>query len=96
MELHTDADGVDEQEIRRRIVRRGKDEDRSDDTLETLNYRLEQYRQQTMPLVEFYAHREKLRVVDGMGSPTEVLDRVSLCIRSVLPLEPCTRQKEAG
>lgn len=50
---------------------------RSDETPEIIDRRLDVYERQTRPLVELYAKRGGLRRVDGMGSPEEVLRRVA-------------------
>ena len=38
---------------------------RADDTVETVNNRIEVYNEQTMPLVDYYKNADKLAVVDG-------------------------------
>jgi adenylate kinase len=45
---------------------------REDDTAETVGVRLAVYREQTLPLVEFYSARGVLTAVDGNRSPDEV------------------------
>ena len=49
---------------------------RDDDKPETIRARLEVFRRDTEPVVEYYRAKGKLREVDGLGSPGEVLDRV--------------------
>ena len=48
---------------------------REDDNEETISNRLEVYRSQTEPLVEFYRGKDKLNVIDAAGSIDEVYDR---------------------
>ncbi len=48
---------------------------REDDNAETINNRLDVYRQQTEPLIEFYGQRGNLRTVDAVGSIDEVYER---------------------
>jgi len=48
---------------------------REDDNEETISNRLEVYRSQTEPLVEFYRGKNKLKVVDAAGSIDEVYGR---------------------
>ena len=50
---------------------------REDDNEETISNRLDVYRQQTEPLVDFYRKRSKLRTVDADGSIDEVYERFS-------------------
>ena len=49
---------------------------RADDNEETIANRLEIYRKQTEPLVEFYRSRGKLRTVAAVGSIDEVYGRL--------------------
>lgn len=50
---------------------------REDDNEETIKNRLEVYRQQTEPLIDYYRRRGKLKVVDAGGSIDEVYERLS-------------------
>ena len=49
---------------------------RDDDKPETVQHRLEVYREQTSPLVDFYEERGVLRRFDGARSPGEVHDHI--------------------
>jgi adenylate kinase len=52
---------------------------RADDNAEALKVRLEAYRQQTAPLVEYYRNKGILKTVDGMApvhSVSAAIDRV--------------------
>ena len=51
-------------------------EQRSDDRPEKVKHRLEVYREQTSPLVDYYEERGLLRRFDGARSPTEVYDHI--------------------
>jgi len=53
---------------------------REDDNEETIANRLDVYRQQTQPLVEFYRKREKLKTIDADGSIDEVYERFQQAI----------------
>ncbi len=48
---------------------------REDDNEETINNRLEVYRSQTEPLIDFYRGKDKLKVIDAAGSINEVYGR---------------------
>jgi len=50
---------------------------REDDNEETIANRLEVYRRQTEPLIDYYRQRGKLEVVDASGSIDEVYQRFS-------------------
>ncbi|MFB6351116.1 MAG: adenylate kinase family protein, partial [Bradymonadaceae bacterium] len=49
---------------------------RDDDRPEVVRERLEEYREKTEPLEEFYRDMDLLVEVDGEGSPDEVADRI--------------------
>lgn len=51
-------------------------EKRADDTPETIKTRLEVYNERTRPLVDYYAQKGLLRVVDGMQSVQDVFDHI--------------------
>jgi adenylate kinase len=59
-----------------RILERGKTEGRSDDTPDTVRQRFAVYRAKTQPLIDHYAARGQLRVVDGTGTPDAVYARL--------------------
>jgi adenylate kinase len=48
---------------------------REDDNVKTIGNRLDVYRQQTEPLVDFYERRDKLKTIDADGSIDEVYER---------------------
>jgi adenylate kinase len=66
---------VTDDEVMQRLAQRREKEDRSDDDAETVRNRLEQYRAKTEPLEAFYAERELLLDVDGVGPVDEVTGR---------------------
>ena len=49
---------------------------RTDDTEEAINRRLDLYETQTRPLVQYYDRNNLMAVVDGVGTPDEVLGRL--------------------
>jgi adenylate kinase len=58
--------------VTERMVARG----REDDTEEAIRRRLELYEQQTAPLLAWFAERDLLVEVDGVGTEDEVFDRL--------------------
>ena len=60
------------EEVTARMINRG----REDDNEEAIAERLRNYEEQTAPLLSFYAERNKLVVVDGLGEEDEVFARV--------------------
>lgn len=56
---------------------------RDDDKPETIKKRLDVYREQTSPLIDFYDERGLLRRFDGTRSPTEVHDHIRATIATL-------------
>jgi len=56
-------------ELTRRLLARGRG---NDDTEEVIAHRLEVYQQRTLPILDYYAKREKLVVVNGARPVDEV------------------------
>ena len=68
---------VPRDELIDRVVRRGKNEGRSDDTARVIVKRLDVYEQSTRPLLDHYKKRDMLRAVDGVGSVEEIAKRLA-------------------
>jgi adenylate kinase len=71
---------ADEDELVARMLRRASAERRVDDNPQTIAHRMEVYRQQTAPLLDYYRFQGKLTVIDGMGTPDEVFDRIKAAV----------------
>jgi len=74
---------VDEKELLTRLIKRGEESGRTDDTPDVIQNRLEVYRNQTEPLKEYYKKKGKLIQIKGNNviedvfeQITEVLDRI--------------------
>lgn len=67
---------VNEDEVVSRLVKRAETSGRSDDTEETIRYRLQVFNEQTAPLVRVYENDGLLVDVDGMGSVDDVFSRI--------------------
>lgn len=50
---------------------------RKDDTIEAVQYRVEKYHSDTMPILPFYAAKGVLKHVDGVGTPDEITARIA-------------------
>jgi adenylate kinase len=50
---------------------------REDDHPDAINRRLDLYESQTAPLIEHYTEQERLVIVDGLGTPDQVFDRIT-------------------
>jgi adenylate kinase len=75
---------VDEDELVRRLLERGKQSGRSDDNEETIRNRLGVYNETTRPLLDFYRRRGILLEVDGTGTVDEVTARIQAAVDAVL------------
>jgi len=73
---------VEKAELVDRLLKRGQTSGRSDDNLETIQKRLEVYELQTAPVSDFYKKLDKYATVNGMGSVTEIFERISLILDS--------------
>ena len=67
---------VDVEMVIARIAKRAAQEDRSDDTEETVRKRMDVYAAQTAPVVDYYANKGVLSRVLGEGSIEEVFQRI--------------------
>jgi adenylate kinase len=63
-------------EIRKRLQGRSATEKRGDDNLQAIEARIEIYQTQIAELLGFYRERGLLKVIDGLGSPDEVFQRI--------------------
>lgn len=80
---------VPEDELVRRLLERGRQSGRTDDTEETIRHRLAVYAQHTEPLLDFYRGRDILIEVDGTGPVPRVTERIR---HALSPLDlPATR-----
>jgi adenylate kinase len=71
---------ADAKTLTRRIVNRARESGRADDNEEVVRNRLEVYREQTAPLVEYYRSKGLLKSVDGMAE----IDEVTAAIRKAV------------
>jgi adenylate kinase len=69
-----------EDELADRLLKRAMTEDRSDDTAEVIRTRLRVFNEVTQPLLDFYADRGLLHIVDA----TESVDDVTAAIIDAL------------
>ena len=71
---------VEDDELVKRLLNRGKTSGRSDDNLETINKRLDVYHTSTSPLKEYYQGEKKYHAIHGHGTVDEIFDRVAQAI----------------
>ena len=64
---------VDDKELTKRLLLRGKDSGRADDQNENIiRNRIKEYNNKTLPLKEFYGAQNKLQEIEGIGSIDEI------------------------
>ena len=73
---------ADEEELINRLIKRGKDSGRSDDTPTIIKQRQKVYWEQTSPLIDYYIKENVLLEIDGLGTVPEIRDRIILAISS--------------
>ena len=75
---------VPEDELRRRMIERAQTSGRSDDNINVINRRLEEYREKTLPVMDFYTKRGKVHRVNGTGSVEEIFEKITEVISKSL------------
>ncbi len=69
---------VDDDELTKRILNRGKDSGRSDDSDPSIiRKRIEEYNNKTAPLISHYSEQGKYKSIPGLGSIDEIFERLS-------------------
>ncbi|MGI9470623.1 MAG: adenylate kinase [Rubripirellula sp.] len=71
--LHLD---VNVDELVGRLLKRAEVENRVDDTKETIAARLAVFREQTAPVLDYYAREGRVEKIDGMRSPDDVFSQI--------------------
>ncbi len=71
---------VEEKELYKRISGRGEDSGRSDDSADIVRQRLDVYKQQTMPLLEYYSKHGKVAAINGMDNVDMVFAKITKAI----------------
>lgn len=67
---------VPEEELVQRLVKRGLDSGRADDTEETIRKRIVIYFNETLPVAGYYKGQGKLYELEGVGAVEEIADRI--------------------
>lgn len=72
---------ADDDVLVQRILERGKTSGRADDQDETkIRTRYEEYNEKTAPLITYYQNQKKYHGVDGIGSISDITERLSQVI----------------
>lgn len=68
---------VDNEELQKRLLLRGKDSGRPDDANpEIISKRIQEYNDKTAPVANFYKAQNKYQSVNGIGSIDEIFDSI--------------------
>ena len=73
---------VDDDELIKRLLKRGEESGRSDDNLETITKRLQTYYEQTIPVIDFYKKEGTAVDIKGVGSVEDIFAFISEAIDS--------------
>ena len=68
---------VPDEELMKRLIMRGKVSGRSDDNEETIRKRLDVYKNQTSPLIDWYGKCGKRYHIEGVGSVDDIFAKIS-------------------
>ncbi len=72
---------VDDDELTKRLLGRGKQSGRSDDQDPAIiENRIKEYNNKTAPLKDYYREQSKLRVVNGVGSIDDIFNTLCLAV----------------
>ncbi|MCI9607381.1 MAG: adenylate kinase [Muribaculaceae bacterium] len=68
---------VEDEELIERMLNRGRETGRADDTPETISNRLNVYHSQTKPLKDFYQGEGKYHAIPGSGHVDRIFERIA-------------------
>jgi adenylate kinase len=68
---------VPEKELVERLVKRGKESGRADDNETTIRKRISIYKDETLPVADYYQAQGKFNQVEGVGSIDEISKRIA-------------------
>lgn len=74
---------VEDEELIERMLNRGKETGRADDTPETISNRLKVYHSQTQPLRDFYLNEGKYHAIPGSGSVDHIFSLIADILDSI-------------
>ena len=84
---------VADEELTKRLIKRGQDSGRSDDNAETIKKRLDVYHNQTSPLRDFYINEGVYAAIEGNGSIADIFADIKVAVEKVqLLVQPEVQQ----
>ena len=75
---------VNEDDLIKRMLQRGKESGRADDNIDTIRERLNVYHNQTSPLRDFYINEGKYHAIDGNGNVDNVFGSIKKSLNEKL------------
>ncbi len=75
---------VDEEELYKRLKGRAEDSGRSDDKTDIIWRRIEIYKEQTLPLIDYYKKQGKIVSINGMSPVEKVFGKITKAIDTYL------------
>ncbi|PLX22538.1 MAG: adenylate kinase [Marinilabiliales bacterium] len=75
---------VPQDQLMERMLERAKKENRIDDTIEVIENRLKEYKNKTIPVVDFYRDKGICYSVDGIGTIDEIFERITNVVEQSL------------
>lgn len=73
---------VPEKELITRLLKRGQESGRADDNMETIKKRLDVYKSQTFPLIEYYKKEGKYNHIKGVGALDDIFRDIAAVIET--------------
>jgi len=67
---------VPEEQLIERLLLRAKDSGRSDDTMDVIKVRLQEYHNKTEPVADYYRKRGKYYEINGVGSIDDIFEKI--------------------
>ncbi len=74
---------VHEEELIKRLLKRGHESGRSDDQLSVIKNRIAVYERDTYPVIDFYQKMQKYRSINGVGTVEEIFERIVKVVEAV-------------
>ncbi len=75
---------VEDKELEKRLLLRGKDSGRPDDANpEVIRKRIVEYNEKTTPVATYYKYHQKFSAINGIGNIDEIFENLSKVIQSI-------------
>jgi adenylate kinase len=75
---------VNEEELSKRLEKRGEQSGRSDDTAQTISKRITEYKLKTQPVALFYENQGKTTHIEGIGNVDDIYTTICTAIDAAI------------